>query len=114
MMTGRVLGSSAMAAPTVAAWRQARKRSPGLDPRPEIELVRPGAARLAMKEPVILGNGVGCEDAVLGLQGIALGEIVADELGVDGAVDDAVRDVNAEGSELARHALRQRAEREFG
>ena len=57
---------------------------------------------------------VGIEDAVLLLQRIALGEVAADELGVDGAVDDDVRDVDALRPELARHALRQRAQRMLG
>src|SRR5690349_5884968 len=88
--------------------------SPILDPRPEIELVRPGAARLLVEAPVILRDGIGIEDAVLLLQRITLREIVADEGGVDGAVDDGVRDMDAAGPELPRHALRQRAQRVLG
>src|SRR6185437_2371606 len=78
--------------------------SPILDPRAQIEFMRPGAARLLVEAPIVFGDGVGIEDAVALLQRIALGEIVADEGGVDGAVDDGVRDMDACGAELARHA----------
>jgi hypothetical protein len=47
-----------------------------------------------MELPVILGNGVGREDAVAFLERVALGEIVADEGGVDGAVDDDMGDMD--------------------
>jgi hypothetical protein len=48
--------------------------------------MRPGVARLAVQHPVGVGNVLGVQDAVLVLQGVALGEIVADEVGVDGTI----------------------------
>ena len=58
---------------------------------------------LAMELPVSLGDGIGIKDAVLGFERVALGEIVADEGGVDGAVDQRVRDMDALGR--ARRAM---------
>ena len=40
---------------------------PGFQPGPQVEFVRPGIARLDMEPPVILGDVVGIEDAVLDL-----------------------------------------------
>src|SRR5262245_5795699 len=62
--------------------------SPRLHPRAQVQLVRPGAAVLAVQLPVGLRDGVGVEDAVAILERGARGEVGADELGVDGAVDD--------------------------
>ena len=76
--------------------------------------MRPGAARLLVEAPVVLGDGVGIENAVPLLQRIALGEIVADEGGVERAVDHRMRDMDARGPELARHALRQRPQAMLG
>ena len=60
-------------------------------------LVRPGTARLLVHLTVGLRDGVRVEDAVRVLQRIALGEVGADELGVDGAVDDDMGDMDALG-----------------
>src|ERR1700686_3243764 len=105
MMLGRVLGSSLMAAASVAALpapARIKRASPCLDPRTQVDLIRPRAALVAVQKPIILGDGVGIEDAVALLQRIALGEIVADEGGIDGAVDDGVRDMDAGRPERAR------------
>src|SRR6478752_5425582 len=75
--------------------------SPGFGPGPQIELVGPGGSRLAMEVPVVLGDGVGVEDAVLALGRVALGEVLGDEGRVDRAVDDDVGDMDALGPELA-------------
>ena len=45
--------------------------------------MRPRAPRLAVQVPVVLGDRLGVEDAVLVFQGVALGEVLGDELGVD-------------------------------
>ena len=74
----------------------------------------PGAARLGVQVPVVVGDVLGVEDAGAVLQRIALGEVLGDEGGVDGTVDDDVRDVDALRPELARQALRQRAQRMLG
>ena len=47
-------------------------------------------------------------------QRVTRGKIVADEGGVDGAVDDDMGHMDAARPELARHALRQRAQRVLG
>ena len=70
----------------------------------------PGAARLDVQAPVILGDGGGVEDSVAVLERVALREHVGDELGVDGAVDHDVGDVDVLRPQLARHALRHRAQ----
>ncbi len=75
--------------------------------------MRPGVARLHVELPVHLGDMVGVQNPVLLLQSVALGERVANEGGVDRAVDDRMRDMDALRPELPRHALRQRPEREF-
>src|ERR1019366_1385776 len=41
-------------------------RSPRLDPRAQVELVRPRAPRLAVQVPVVLGDRVGLEDTGVG------------------------------------------------
>src|SRR5262245_16273450 len=85
--------------------------SPCLEPWAQVHFVRPGAALLQVELPVDFRYRVGVQDAVLIPQLVSLGEHLADELGVDGAVDDDVRDVDALGPELARHTLRQGAQR---
>ena len=47
----------------------------------------PGVARLTVQHPVLVGNVLGVQDTVLRLQGIALREIVADEGGVNRAIN---------------------------
>ena len=54
------------------SWRH--PRSPFLRPRPQIHLVGPGAALLAVELPVVLGDGIRVEDAVARLQRVALGK----------------------------------------
>ena len=76
---------------------------PPLHIRPQIQLKRPRIARLVVQVPVVLGNVVGVEDAVLGFQGVALGELGTDEIGVDGTVNHAVRDMHALTERLAKH-----------
>jgi hypothetical protein len=80
------------------------------DHGPQVEFVRPGIARLRVQHPVAVGDVIGIQDAVAVLQRITLGEVAADELGVDGAIDHDVRDVNALRAQLARHRLGQRAQ----
>ena len=58
--------------------------------------MRPGAPRLHVQAPVVLGDRVRVEDALALLERTALGEIVADERRVDRAVDDEMRDMDAE------------------
>src|SRR4051794_25227412 len=70
------------ARPTGDGWRS----SPLLHPRPQVKLMRPGAARLAMEHPVVLGDRVGRQDTVLALQRGALGKILANPGSVDRAV----------------------------
>src|ERR1700686_1439962 len=97
MMLGRVLGSSLMAAASVAALAapaRIRRASPCLDPRTQVGSLRPGDGPLAVQKPIIHGDGVGIEDAVALLPRIALMEIVADERAIDGAVYALVRDIS--------------------
>ncbi len=56
----------------------------------------------------------GSRDAVLLLALVQLGQGFADEVGVDGAVDDRVGDVDALRPQLARHALGQGTQGELG
>src|SRR5581483_3448722 len=90
--------------PSCSGWA-----SPLLRPRPQVQLEGPGVARLRVQVPVVVGDVLGIEDAVLLLARVGLGEAAADELGVDGAVDHDVGDVDVLRPQLARHALRQRA-----
>src|SRR5256885_16533707 len=63
------------------------KGLPGLHPGTDFGFMRPGVARLLVQLPVEVGDVVGIEDAVLLLEGIAIGKVGPDELRVDGAVD---------------------------
>ena len=74
----------------------------------------PGIARLAVQHPVLISDMVRVEYAVPGLERIALREIVANEGGVDRAVDHDMGHVHAHRSEFTRHALRQRTQRVLG
>ncbi|MNP30509.1 hypothetical protein D3C76_1235840 [compost metagenome] len=67
-----------------------------------------------MQVPVVLGDVFRIEDARLVLQRVLLREAVADEFGVDGAVDDHVGHVHAARAEFPRHALGQRADAVLG
>src|SRR5262245_14837054 len=70
-----------------------------LRPRPEVELEGPGALGLAMHLPIAVGDGVGGQPVLLGRL-------------ADAAVDDDMADMEALGTQLARHALGQRAKAE--
>eukprot|EP00456_Euglypha_rotunda_P004720 TRINITY_DN107973_c0_g1_i2.p1 TRINITY_DN107973_c0_g1~~TRINITY_DN107973_c0_g1_i2.p1 ORF type:complete len:103 (-),score=15.38 TRINITY_DN107973_c0_g1_i2:19-327(-) len=52
-----------------------RGRSPAFHVRTQVELEGPGVARLRVQVPVVLGDVLGVQDAVLRLQRVALGEI---------------------------------------
>src|SRR5690606_41097130 len=74
--------------------------SEGFHPRPEIELMRPGIARLAVDLPIGFRDVIGIQDPVLLFQRIARRKIVADEGRVDRAVDDRMCDMDALRSKL--------------
>ena len=76
--------------------------------------MHPAVPWLAVDLPVAVGDMVGVEDAVAVLELVHLGEGVADKRGVDGAVDDRVRDVNTLWTEFAGHALGGSPQRELG
>src|SRR5215813_4442748 len=82
-------------------------RSEFLDPWSQLHLPAPGAARLAENVNVALGNRVRIEQAV-GIVGRGRPALAA-----DAAVNNEMRDVNAERTELAGHALRKPAQREL-
>src|SRR5690554_984645 len=82
-------------------------------PWPKVQLMRPGAARLAVKLPIGFGNVVGVQYAVFLLQRVTLGEVVADEGRVDGTVNDGMGDMNTLRPKLPRHALRECAQRKL-
>src|ERR1017187_1121718 len=88
--------------------------SPWFDPRPQIHFMRPRVARLQVQLPIAFGDGLGIDDALLLFQGVALRKIVPGELGVDGAVDDDLRHVDAFRAKFTRHALCQRPQRMLG
>ena len=67
-----------------------------------------------MQLPIALGNVLGVQDAVLVFEGVALGKVLGNELGVYRPVNEGVRHMNALGSQFARHALRQSAQRMLG
>src|SRR2546427_4897849 len=80
-----------------------------LDPGPQLDFPGPGAAVLSVYMQVVLRDLVGEEHpfrAALARSRIARGPR-------DPAVDDEVRDVDALWGELARHALREAAQREL-
>src|ERR1700757_3839668 len=82
-------------APAVAAVR--RSSLPPLAVGPEIELVRPAVARLAVQSPVGFSNGVGLDQAVrrkIGHHSGGGAEPPVDRLAVDRAVDDQMGNMN--------------------
>ena len=84
-------------------------RSELLHPRPQLDLQAPGAARLLEHRHVGLGDGIRIEQAVG--RGRVAGPAA---LGIPHpAVDHEMRDVDALGLQLARHRLRQPAQREL-
>src|SRR5229473_148977 len=78
-----------------------------LHPRPDLDFPAPGAAVLLERRPIGLGDGVGIEQAV--------GVVVRHRprRTPDAAIDHEMRDMDALGRELARHRLRQPAQREL-
>ena len=76
--------------------------------------MRPAVTRLGVNRPVLIGNMLRIEDATLIFQRIALGKIVADKSGINRAVDDWVRYMDALRPQFARHALGQCAQGELG
>src|SRR5690554_1509701 len=74
----------------------------------------PAVPGLAMDLPVLLGNVLGIENAVLLPQRIALGKIVTDEGRIDGPVDDRMGHMDAPGPQFPGHALGQGAQGELG
>ena len=75
-----------------------------LPKRSEIELVRPGAARLAMQGPVGVSNLVRRKQPVFALGRNEVREPALRILAADDAVDDHMRDVNPLRAELPRQA----------
>src|SRR3989338_4081312 len=80
-----------------------------LRPWPQIQLMHPAIARLAMDLPVGISDVVWIENTVLILELVQLRKGVADKRGIDGPVDNRVGDMNALVAEFAGHALGQRA-----
>src|SRR5256885_12814350 len=80
-----------------------------LDPGPQLDLPSPGAAVLAVQVQVVLRDLVGVEHPV---RAAFARSRIARAPG-DPAVDDEVRDVDTLRRELARHALREAAQREL-
>ena len=89
------------------AARKSRAGSEPLDPRPELELPCPGAARLPKDMQIVQRDRVGIEHR-LRLVGRFRAPRIADR-----TVDDEVGDMDALGGELTRHALRQPAQRKL-
>src|ERR1700722_9582027 len=85
-----------------------------LETRTQVEVVCPSVSWLGRQILVVCCYVVRVEDAVNALGRIALGEILADEVGVDCAVDNNMRNVDVHWPEFARHALCQRAQRVLG
>ena len=64
-----------------------------------------------MQVPVVLGDGLWIQNAILWLErGVALRIALLDEGGVDAAVDHHMGDVNVLCSEFACHALSHRTQ----
>src|SRR5271165_3992416 len=81
---------------------------PALQPGPRVEFVRPRIARLFVQKPIIVRDRLRVEDATAIPPGrVTLRGARARELGVDGAVDHDMRDMDAFGARFARHALSQ-------
>src|SRR5712692_6997839 len=87
--------------------REQTSVSEGLDPRPKLDLQRPGAARLAQHLEIGLGDPVGIERAVRAVRRIRAPRTAHP------AVDYEMGNVNAFWSELARCALRQTTQGKF-
>src|SRR3546814_4179326 len=88
--------------------------SPFFSPGAEVEFVRPRASGLLVEHHIIGGDRLRVEDQVLRPRIIEVGMAALDEIGVDRAVDDRVRDVNALRPQFARHRLREHTQRPLG
>jgi hypothetical protein len=86
----------------------------GLPKGPEVELVRPGAARLAVQGPVGVGNVVGREQPVFALGRNEVREPALRILAADDAIDDRMGDVNALRAKLPRETLGNGAQGSLG
>src|SRR5438445_1222617 len=78
-----------------------------LHPWPQLDPPGPGAARLLQHVPVTLRDGVGVKHGMRAIRGFGT------HRAADAAVDDKMPDVNALRRQLARHALREPAQREL-
>ncbi|KAF5292566.1 hypothetical protein FQR65_LT20262 [Abscondita terminalis] len=87
---------------------------PGLHPGTQFGFVRPGIARLHVDLPVQVGDVPGVDDAGHLTCGIALGEVFADEFGIDGAIDHGVGHMDAAWPQFACHALGECAQTVLG
>src|SRR3990167_1490033 len=88
--------------------------SPGFHVGAQVHLERPRVPRLGMQVPVVLGDVLWVQNSVLLLERVAFREVGADELRIDGAVDNDMGDVDAPRPQFARHALGQCAQGMFG
>src|SRR5882757_9992509 len=90
---------------------------PLLAERANLQLKRPGAARLLVELPVGRRDRgwrhqqIRIVEAYLAPQRFAA---LAHPGGIDAGIDDQMRDMDVFGAELARHRLRHRAQAEFG
>src|SRR3989442_4129105 len=75
--------------------------SPGFHVRAQVHLEGPRITWLRMQVPVVLGDVLGVQDAVLIVQRVALGELGAFEFRVDRAIDHVLRHVYPLRAELA-------------
>ena len=88
--------------------------SPGFRPRPQVEFVRPGIALLGVQHPVILSDRLRIEDLFRRLPTlITIRRAGPGEVGVDRAIHDDMRDMDALGPKFPGHALRQSSQRMF-
>jgi len=80
---------------------------PAFAPGAQVQLEGPCITGLAVEIPVVLGNVLWIENAVLVLGRVLFGEALADKIGIDGTVDYNMGDVNVHRPQFTRHALRQ-------
>jgi hypothetical protein len=67
---------------------------PAFRPGPQVYLKGPRVAWLAVEIPIVLGDVIRIQDAVLIFRRIAVREIAANEFRVDCAIDDDMRDMD--------------------
>src|SRR5471030_442931 len=87
---------------------------PAFAPGAQVELEGPGVPKLTVQVPVVFGNVLGVENAVLIFGRVLFREVVADKVGVYGTVDHDVGDVDVHRSQFSGHALGQGANAVFG